>query len=110
MNKNTPPPDTPHGTHLHTELTAENWHEQLWQLSLDAAHSSAKDLGPEACLHLAFATLQHYFLHTYATALPFLEEPESVKHYKKCLALILEDAGISLDLSTVCQEIRKEQK
>ena len=89
------------------ELTPDNWQEKLAQISLEAAIGTAKELGQENCIHLAVATLQHYYMHSYAQSLPFITGKEKHKHFLEALALVLRDIGLDLEISTVCKEIRK---
>lgn len=99
------PDDTPPKPHrLHADLTAENWQEELWHLTLNVAHDTAKNIGPEICIHLAVATLHHYFLLAASTATPFPKNTDELRHALKHLGIILEDVGLDLKMTTACTE------
>ena len=97
------------GTGEGRPLFSENWQEKLWHLTLDAAHDTAKNIGPENCIHLAVATLHHYFLLAASTATPFPKNMDELRHALKYLGIILADVGLDMKMTTTCQEIRKEQ-
>lgn len=95
---------------LRTELTTDNWQEQLTRLALDAAVASASELGVDKCVELAVATLQTYYLHTYARSIPFVEDTSGTAPARlKTLRHILESCGISPEVTSGIIESTKDE-
>lgn len=92
--------------HFSATLTSDNWREELTRISLDAAIHTAREIGQENCIHLAVALMQNYYMHSYAQSLPFIDSQEKHRHFLECLAGILREVGLELDISTACKEIR----
>lgn len=89
-------------------LNSENWQEQINRIAAQSAHDALHDCGPAACIELAFALLQTYFMLTYSAALPFVEHDGTLPARLDTLRKILESCGLEIDTSITTQALNRK--
>lgn len=92
--------------HISGPINTENWAEQINDLACQSAHDLLREIGPEKAIELAFATLQNYYLHTYAAALPHLQDKTGTAAIRlQAITAILDDIGLQLESTIITQRI-----
>lgn len=91
----------------HTVINSENWQQELNTMACNSACDVLKQLKPSQTVEIAFATLQAYFLLTYANSCPLLECTEPQKRAARLSAIqdILDSCGLSLESSIITQAL-----
>lgn len=92
--------------HISRAINSENWAEQINELACQSAHDLLREIGPEKAIEIAFATLQNYYLHTYAAALPHLQDKTGAAAIRlQAITDILDDIGLKLESTIIAQRI-----
>ena len=89
-------------------LNPENWQEQINRMAAQSAHDALHDCGAAACIELAFALLQTYFMLTYSAAVPFVEHDGTLPARLDTLRKIMASCGMKFDTSIVAQDLNHQ--
>ena len=89
-------------------LNPENWQEQINRMAAQSAHDALHDCGAAACIELAFALLQTYYMLAYSAALPWLEHDGTLPARIDTLRKIMESCGLEIDTSITTQALNRQ--